>query len=139
MPEGGAPPDAFETFLDASARLTGYGRAALLGTGCARDYWRVVREEAGTDLVAALLEGRETPLDAAVVELWYLGLWRGLMGTENRVVSARAYREGLVWDAIGAHPMGAKQQGFAAWAAPPPPMPGERASEAEAEEGGEGR
>jgi hypothetical protein len=27
--------------------------------------------------------------------------------------------EGLVWDAIGSHPQGAKQPGYASWALPP--------------------
>ncbi len=35
------------------------------------------------------------------------------------VVSAAAYTEGLMWRAIGAHPSGAKAQGYGSWAAPP--------------------
>jgi hypothetical protein len=111
--------DDFDAFLAASARLTGFDPPALLGTGCAEAYWETVRADAPEPAVEALLKGEESPADAAVIELWYLGVWRGLMGTDNRVVSPRAYREGLVWTAIGAHPMGAKQQGYGAWALPP--------------------
>jgi hypothetical protein len=35
------------------------------------------------------------------------------------VPSAGAFREGLVWPAIGAHPTGAKAPGFGSWATPP--------------------
>lgn len=110
-------------------------------------------EAAGRDL-AALPEGapREAlmrdavladpdlgPLARSLVQLWYLGQWtpmppdwveRNGARREDvaRILSPRSYREGLVWDAIGAHPMGAKQQGFGAWADEPPveigPEPG---------------
>jgi hypothetical protein len=113
--------DDFDAFMEASARLTGFSRAELLGTGCAENYWAVVRAETNAAALQALLDQKESAADAAVIELWYLGLWRGLMGTENRVVSPRAYREGLVWGLIDAHPMGAKQQGYGAWALAPAP------------------
>ncbi len=110
----------FAAFLAASERLTGYDAAALRGTGCAEAHWTLVRAEAAPDALAALLAGRDAgALGRAVIALWYLGMWTGPDGGE-RVASPRAYREGLVWDAIGAHPMGAKQQGFGAWAMPPP-------------------
>lgn len=71
------------------------------------------------------------PLARSLIQLWYLGqwiplpqAWRRSFGASRfdtaRVISALAYKEGLVWDAIGAHPMGAKQQGFGAWAVAPP-------------------
>lgn len=70
------------------------------------------------------------PVARNLTVLWYLGQWnqmpgdwRSTQGASARdlthVVSAAAYREGLVWNAIGAHPMGAKQQGYGAWALPP--------------------
>jgi len=109
----------FEIFLRASATLTGFDRAALLGTGCATVYWETIKKEAPAAALTAFLSGDESPLDAPVIELWYLGVWRGLMGTENRVISARAYREALVWRAIGFHPRGAKPSGYGSWAQPP--------------------
>lgn len=71
------------------------------------------------------------PLARSLIQLWYLGQWvplppewRREWGASRfdvaRIISTRAYKEGLVWDAIGAHPMGAKQQGFGAWALEPP-------------------
>ncbi len=71
------------------------------------------------------------PLARSLIQLWYLGqwvplpqAWRRSFGASrfdvSRIISALAYKEGLVWDAIGAHPMGAKQQGFGSWAAAPP-------------------
>lgn len=111
----------FAAFLAVSERLTGYGGAELMGTGCAQAHWTLLRAEAAPDALAALLAGEADagPLAKALIRLWYLGLWTSADGPE-RVASPRAYREALVWDAIGAHPMGAKQQGFAAWAMPPP-------------------
>jgi hypothetical protein len=71
------------------------------------------------------------PLARSLIQLWYLGQWVPLPQNWCRtfgvsrfnvsmIISTRTYKEGLVWDAIGAHPMGAKQQGFGAWAAEPP-------------------
>ena len=78
-----------------------------------------------------LSSGMLGPPARALIQLWYLGQWtplpakwRNLYGASRfdvtRIISTRAYKEGLVWDAIGAHPMGAKQQGFGAWAIEPP-------------------
>ncbi|MGI9319107.1 MAG: hypothetical protein ACR2QW_17400 [bacterium] len=78
-----------------------------------------------------LSDGMLGPPARSLIQLWYLGQWaplpdkwRNLYGASRfdvtRIISARAYKEGLVWDAIGAHPMGAKQQGFGAWATEPP-------------------
>lgn len=75
------------------------------------------------------------PLARSLIQLWYLGQWtplpaewRRAWGVSRfdvtRIISTRAYKEGLVWDAIGAHPMGAKQQGFGAWALEPPKREG---------------
>jgi hypothetical protein len=74
------------------------------------------------------------PVARNLLVLWYLGQWdqlprdwRDAYGASpldtSRVVSAATYREGLVWPAIGAHPMGAKPTGYASWASPPPELP----------------
>jgi len=71
------------------------------------------------------------PLARTLIQLWYLGqwvplphAWRRSFGASRfdvaRVISVLSYKEGLVWDAIGAHPVGAKQQGFGSWAEAPP-------------------
>lgn len=91
-------------------------------------------EEPGGDLDAAFEErilddDRFGPVARNLAMMWYLGswtqlprAWRDRYGATSldydRVVSAAAYREGLVWPAAGTHPMGAKQQGFGAWSLP---------------------
>jgi hypothetical protein len=70
------------------------------------------------------------PVARNVVLLWYRGTWtalpaqwRAAYGTSpldtDHVVSAAAYQAGLQWVAAGAHPAGALQQGYGAWAAAP--------------------
>jgi hypothetical protein len=70
------------------------------------------------------------PLARNVILLWYCGAWtelpddwRAAYGASpldgNRVVSGAAYESGLQWIVAGAHPAGARQQGYGAWAAPP--------------------
>lgn len=75
------------------------------------------------------------PVSRSLIQLWYTGQWaplsqewREAYGASRfdvvRIISTRAYKEGLVWDAIGAHPQGAKQQGFGAWSLEPPKQRG---------------
>ena len=70
------------------------------------------------------------PVAQSLIVMWYLGQWsplprswRGRNGANPldmaRVISADAYAAGLVWTAIGAHPMGANPGGFGSWANPP--------------------
>jgi hypothetical protein len=65
-----------------------------------------------------------------IIKLWYIGTWCELPAdwndrygplTQNAdfVVSPSSYVEGLLWPAIGAHPEGAKAQGFGSWAQAP--------------------
>lgn len=72
------------------------------------------------------------PVLRSLIKLWYLGQWDELSAAwrekygnsphdVNFILSADSYKQGLVWDAIGAHPMGAKQPGFATWSFPPEP------------------
>lgn len=71
------------------------------------------------------------PVIKNIVTLWYLGQWnqmpspwRNEFGASaldrDYVISAQSYKQGLVWTAMGAHPMGTKQQGYGAWSLPPP-------------------
>lgn len=73
------------------------------------------------------------PVARNLILLWYCGTWtelpedwRGLHGTSpldtHRVVSPASYLAGLQWVAAGAHPVGARQQGYGAWAVPPEPV-----------------
>jgi hypothetical protein len=70
------------------------------------------------------------PVARNLILLWYCGSWTALPedwreahGTSpldtDRVISAASYVAGLQWAAAGAHPVGARQQGFGAWALPP--------------------
>jgi hypothetical protein len=70
------------------------------------------------------------PIARNVIVLWYLGQWdqmprhwRDRQGASPAdvagVPSAAAFRAGLVWRAIGAHPTGANPPGFGSWATPP--------------------
>lgn len=72
------------------------------------------------------------PIARSVITLWYLGQWaplpndwRDRHGSNpldvSRVISADAYRSGLVWAAAGAHPMGADPPGYGSWATAPVP------------------
>ena len=70
------------------------------------------------------------PMIKNIISLWYLGqwnqmpaAWRNAYGASAHdvtyIVSTAAYREGLVWPSISAHPMGAKQPGYASWSIAP--------------------
>ncbi|MBS0181597.1 MAG: hypothetical protein JSS39_04295 [Nitrospira sp.] len=70
------------------------------------------------------------PVARAVVKLWYIGTWYALPAAWQErfgpaaqdgtfVPTPDAYVEGLLWSAIGAHPPGAKAQGFGSWQFPP--------------------
>lgn len=70
------------------------------------------------------------PVARNVIQLWYLGSWiqlprgwRAQYGQSpldtTKVVSAQAYQQSLVYDAMGTHPPGAKQPGYGSWALPP--------------------
>lgn len=133
-------------FADLSARLTGFSTAELAGTGMVEGYLDTLLGIVGEDNVAALLgaanpegghnvrdllaDSRFGPLCRNIIVMWYLGQWdqlpadwRASFGANasdvSNVVSARAYREGLVWPTIGSHPQAAKQPGFGSWALPP--------------------
>ena len=76
-------------------------------------------------------DGRYGPVARNIIRLWYLGAWAQLPREwrdeygatsydTDHIVSPEAYQESLVWTAGLTHPMGAKQQGFGAWAKPGP-------------------
>lgn len=109
----------------------------LLDLGPALDAAMATDPEAGERQARRDVLGSEKlgPPARSLIQLWYLGQWtplpaewRRAWGASRfdvgRIISTRAYKEGLVWDAIGAHPMGAKQQGFGAWALDPPQREG---------------
>jgi hypothetical protein len=79
---------------------------------------------------AILDHPRLGPVARNIILLWYCGTWTALpeewhasYGASSRdvthVVSAQAYQGALQWTAAGAHPAGARPQGFGAWSVPP--------------------
>jgi len=131
-----------QEFLDLSCVLTGFDRFELSGTGQVSFYYQWVRKHAEKPLAALLKVYAErpqdskqqasfienqllssvtlTPLVRSIIKLWYLGQWFDPNNAnKTEIPSANSYQQGLVWIAIHAHPQGAKQQGFGAWAEPP--------------------
>jgi hypothetical protein len=79
---------------------------------------------------AILSDAKLGPVARNLILLWYCGAWTALPDAwraaygvspldTNRVVSAEAYLAGLQWLVARAHPAGAQQQGYGAWALPP--------------------
>lgn len=131
--------EPLDRFVALSAELTGFREVDIWGTGQARAHLDRVLAVAGDDLTARLLATPAQhalsdpdlgPLARNLIVLWYLGQWDQLPrrwrerngaapADTARVASAAAFREGLVWPAIGAHPTAAKAPGFGSWATPP--------------------
>jgi len=70
------------------------------------------------------------PVARNIIKMWYIGIWEALplewveryrptTDGAGFMVSGAAYREGLLWLAIGANPPGAKGPGYGSWALPP--------------------
>jgi len=66
------------------------------------------------------------PIARNIIQMWYVGIWNELpqawqeaYGTSpndtTRVISPEAYKQGLIWNVMGAHPPAAKQPGFGSW------------------------
>ena len=82
------------------------------------------------DLTLILDDPDLGPVARAITVLWYCGTWTGLPDSwrarngaapadATGVVSVAAYQAGLQWTVVGAHPAGARQQGFGAWSTEP--------------------
>jgi hypothetical protein len=80
--------------------------------------------------VSILSDPQLGPMARNIITLWYLGQWDAMpsqwistygkhSSDETVIISGDTYKEGLVWPAVGAHPMGAKQPGFDSWSSPP--------------------
>ncbi|OZG71114.1 hypothetical protein BTA51_22300 [Hahella sp. CCB-MM4] len=85
---------------------------------------------------AILCDAKLGPVARNIIKMWYLSIWyqmpddwRQQFGKPNQgspkyqdvqfVVSRNAYIQGLVWEALGSHPMGAKQPGYGTWSDKP--------------------
>lgn len=129
-------------FTEAELAVTGMARAYFHDLALVVGEPLVITFLSGTTSLKGLLGHLVFgPIALNVIRMWYLGEWKRLSDDwrqhlkecsereqagydifkrdVDRVISAEAYREGLVWSAIGTHPVGAKQPGFATWGAPP--------------------
>jgi hypothetical protein len=88
------------------------------------------QNSARPDLTAILEDADLGPVARAIAVLWYCGAWTGLpddwharngtvAGDAAGVLSSAAYQAGLQWTVVGAHPAGARQQGFGVWSTEP--------------------
>jgi hypothetical protein len=102
----------------------------VLGRAIRREYFN-----SNLTPAALLTDSLWGPITRNVIRMWYLGQWQKLPGgwgsgqfsdkdllafdefsrNVDRVISPRAYKEGLAWRAVGVNPMGARQPGFGSW------------------------
>jgi hypothetical protein len=119
-----------ETYLDHLTAIVGESFGVrLLTTG--RDVVRRAGHDLSTQLELRILDDPDFgPPARNLIVLWYTGQWVQLPGPwrdrhgaspldVDGVISSEAYTAGLMWDAIDAHPSGAKAPGFATWVAAP--------------------
>lgn len=140
FPDQSSLDSSIDQFVHVSEILTGFSAFDLQGTGLVSTYFLFVNDLQPQELSKLMeimtdLPQDETKRDGVIrskvfseqvlgtlarrlIKLWYLGEWDGA-DQNKKILSAESYKEGLVWQAIGAHPQGAKQQGFGAWAEPP--------------------
>lgn len=135
-----------DDFLALSSELTGFSPVRLRGTGLLERYLAEVDDILPSGLVDDLLDAHRSagagdpgalladptwgPVLRSITMLWYCGAWTALpaawrtahvagAGDVDHVVSAEAFQGGLQWVVAGAHPPGARQQGYAAWTVAP--------------------
>jgi hypothetical protein len=119
-----------EVYLDRFTAIVGESFAArFLATG--HDVIRRSGGDLATQLELRILDDPDLgPPARSLIVLWYTGQWVQLSGPwrdrhgaspldVDDVISPESYAAGLMWDAIGAHPQGAKAPGFATWVAAP--------------------
>lgn len=132
-------------FLTGSARILEFSSITLLGTGIGPELCDFFIEQLGQphfdawskrlaalppdgpgkaqEVAVLLADPSDGPPTCKLMYAWYTGTWITQPGDADRVISSRAYQEALVWPLIGAHPGGAKQQGWDSWSRPPFPSP----------------
>jgi hypothetical protein len=103
------------------------------------------KRQSATDIIAAVNAGDDNTkfLARSIVLLWYLGSWYkpadlkknaaspgGRAAISSEVVSPKAYTQGLVWQIVGAHPMGYSNLQFGYWSRDPrdPNNPAEKSN-----------
>jgi hypothetical protein len=136
--------NTIDNFINLSAVLTGYDALELKPNNdtqkVAQTYFDTLNNNAPADVLEAMYttflgitgdieqgvleQILQNPtfgqLARNIIQMWYTGLWYGLYpGESDYVISATAYTDGLVWKAMGAHPMGFSEENFGYWADPP--------------------
>ena len=101
--------------------------------------WLVVQKAAGGDSdklksglrKEILSDPMLGPVTRNILKMWYIATWYPLPNEwmeryvhsqssgGPKILSPQVYKEGLVWKAIGRHPMGAKWPGFGSWEVKP--------------------
>ena len=135
-----------EVFYKISSVFTGFSLIELQKTGVAREYLDALIRSTAEENVRDLLdfyhqhENEEIAehvfnhemygaMIRSLIQMWYLGSWYPLPkewhkrygGSEisEYVVSASAYKTGLIWKTIGTHAPGTNPSGFGVWATEP--------------------
>jgi len=130
-------------FLDFSEAATGFSRADLESTGQGEAYFATARDILegnrfedflrayhDSGLQALLSSPKFGPIARNMIKLWYTATWErlprkwqddyGSISNDTKfVVSAEAYKTGLLWPAIGVNPPGAHGPGYGAWSDAP--------------------
>lgn len=132
-------------FVNISALLTGYDQQTLKPQNdtqqLSETYFATLNKEVSADVLAQLLAAFQSlpanpsneqvvntilavsPIGAVaknIIQMWYTGIWyTNATAGEGYVISATTYRNGLVWSAMGAHPMGFSEENFGYWSDPP--------------------
>ena len=132
-----------DTFVSLSAILTGYDATILKPKNdtqkVAELYFNTFTKEVDANTVAllnstftAIASPNEANVKAQIVndptlgpiaknilKMWYLAIWYDLNATKEQdnsyVVSSIAYKNGLVWKTMQAHPMGYSEGNFGYW------------------------
>lgn len=136
-----------DTFVKLSSILTGYPESTLKPGAdtqkLSEQYFDTLNKELSTEILEKLNStflGIPSPTEASVkakiiddttfgpiakniIKMWYLGIWYDLNATPESdtsyVISSIAYKNGMVWSTMYAHPMGYSEGNFGYWNTPP--------------------
>lgn len=134
------------SFIALSSALTGIDEVQLQGVGITNVYLETLKkilpcyllkdllvqyELCGEDGIDSILNSEQFgPVARNIILMWYRGVWvqlpddwrsrYGISHEDNsHLVSGTSYQAGLQWAIAGAHPIGARHQGFSAWSSAP--------------------
>ena len=138
-----------DTFVTLSSILTGYPESTLKPGAdtqkLSEQYLAVLIKEVAPEFLEALnttFLNIDNPDEASVtthimnnatigviarniIKMWYLGIWYSVYtnvspnSDTSYVISSIAYKNGMVWSTMYAHPMGYSEENFGYWNSPP--------------------